>query len=113
MKEVHINYHAKNSPLVHEFNIIKDSHDKGEDEVTRLVRVDGGGWSSQAKGKEAARITDTGDGLFVEISDDNRELRFPLDYDQAEELFILLSQQEFAPFEIRESKTTMKWPLSQ
>jgi hypothetical protein len=112
MKEVYMN-HDLESNFTHDFNIRK--YEENGDDVTALFRTSNSQWTKTAKGKLAGRISDSGDGLLVELFDTDGSMRerLTLDYDVAEELFILLSQQEFAPFEIRESKTTMKWPLSQ
>lgn len=106
-----MNHHLSEGEFTHDYNIITDPHSFGEDVVTRLVRSSNKAWTSSARNEEAARITDTGDGLIVHFKDRGEPI--VLDYDIAEELFVLLSQQEFAPFEIKEFKTVMKWPLSQ
>ena len=110
MKQVYINHNLKGDEFTHQYNIITDPKSNGEDTVTRLLRSDDKLWANHARNQEVARITDTGDELVIHLEDGRDGII--LEYHQAEELFILLSQQEFAPFEIRESKTTMKWPLS-
>lgn len=107
MKQVFTNHNhpkSKEEKWYHDFDIIE------HDDVKILNRTNGGEWTEEFKGKEAARIIDYGDDLTI-IFDQKRKIK--LDYSQAEELFILLSQCEFSGIEIKESKTTMKWPLSQ
>jgi hypothetical protein len=108
MKEVHVNYGISNAGPSHEFNIVEEEYPKGT--VTKLVRTSSSGWVPSKKETESMRIVDDGSGLLVYIEG---EQSFPLSYHEAEELFILLMQQEFSDIEIREVKTTMKWPLSQ
>jgi len=108
MKEVHVDYSISKSGPSHEFNIVQEKYPRGMS--TKLVRTSGSGWAEDKRGSESMEIMDDGSGLLVFIEGAKS---FALSYHEAEELFILLMQQEFSDIEIREVKTTMKWPLSQ
>jgi hypothetical protein len=110
MKEVHVNYGMSNDGLSHEFNIVKEEYPNGN--ITRLVRTGSSGWTEDKRSTDSMKIVDDGSGLAVYLEDEKKST-FALSYHEAEELFILLMQQEFSDIEIREVKTTMKWPLSQ
>ena len=112
MKQVYINHSLSKSDFTHDFDIIET--EENSDTVMSLVRTSNKQWVEEARGGEALRIRDNGDGLLIESTDRFTSTKYSLilDYSSAEELFILLSQQDFAPFEIKESKTTMKWPSS-
>jgi hypothetical protein len=114
MKEVHIQHNLQDPTPSHYYNIWTEV-DSQKQKVSRLIRSSDSGWSPSVKSSEALRVIDDGNGLYVSIAgtDGTYHQNFRLDYDVAEELFILLTQQDFAPFEIKETKTTMKWPLSQ
>ena len=112
MKQVHINYNLLEPEETHYYNITTEQSSSG-DTVSRLIRSNNSDWTTKYKAAEALRVIDDGDGLHISIvgPEGNYHQNFRLDYDVAEELFILFTQQEFAPFEIKETKTTMKWPL--
>jgi hypothetical protein len=110
MKEVHVNFGMSDAGPSHEFNIIEEEYPNGN--ITRLVRTAGSGWADDKRGTDSMKIVDDGSGLAVYLEDEKKST-FALSYHEAEELFILLMQQKFADIEIREIKTTMKWPLSQ
>lgn len=104
MKEVYTNH--KRLPLVdfhHDFNLIED------DGLKILNRSNAKTWTEGVRGTEAARLVDDGNKLVALFSNGKG---ITLEYDQAEELFILMSQCEWDGIEIKESKTTMKWPSS-
>jgi hypothetical protein len=103
MKQVYTNVaRLPKQKWQHNFDLVKN------DNEIILNRSNNSDWVDDVRGKESARVTDTGNGLVV-IFDQEKKVK--LDYDQAEELFILLSQCEWDGIEIKESKTTMKWPL--
>lgn len=102
MKQVHLNF---GEGFSHDFNIEFEEHKNGT--FTRLVRTTSTQWTKEARGKQTVGIADDGSGLHVVLE---RGKDFILDYDEAEELFILLTQQKFTPFEIKETKTTLAWP---
>ncbi len=105
MKQVHLNF---GEGFSHDFNIEFEKEKNGT--FTKLVRTTSTQWTKDARGKQTVGIADDGSGLHVVLE---RGKDFILDYDEAEELFILLTQLEFTPFEIKESKTTFAWPSSQ
>lgn len=112
MKQVYMNHSLSSNDFTHDYDIIESV--ENSDTVMSLVRSSNKQWVEEARGGEAVRIQDNGEGLLIESLDKFTGTKYSivLDYGSAEELFILLSQQDFAPFEIKESKTTMKWPLS-
>lgn len=104
MKEVYTNH--KRLPLVdfnHDFDLIE------EKECMFLNRSNSNTWREELKGTIAAKLIDDGNDITIEF-EDREPIRFL--YHQAEELFILLSQCKWDGIEIKESKTTMKWPSS-
>jgi|APGre2960657373_1045057.scaffolds.fasta_scaffold162861_1 hypothetical protein len=105
MKQVHLNF---GEGFSHDFNI--ETEKKKNKNFTKLVRTTSTQWTKDARGKVTVDITDDGSGLEIEFE---RGTKISLDYDEAEELFILLTQLEFTPFEIKETKTTFAWPSSQ
>jgi hypothetical protein len=109
MKEVHVKYY--NDKYEHNYNIIEKEEPQGM--VSVLSRSNNNEWTEEAKGKNVTTITDNGEGLLIESDDPQCSYSIALDYASAEELFILMTQQDFAPFQIKETKTTMQWPLSQ
>ncbi len=102
MKQVHLNF---GEGFSHDFNIEIEKEKNGT--FTKLVRTTSTQWTKDARGKQTVGIADDGSGLHVVLE---RGKDFILDYDEAEELFILLTQLEFTPFEIKETKTTLAWP---
>lgn len=105
MKQVHLNF---GEGFSHDFNIEVEEEKNGT--FTKLVRTTSTQWTKDARGKMTIGIADDGSGLDVVFE---RDKRLSLDYDEAEELFILLTQLEFTPFEIKETKTTFAWQSSQ
>jgi hypothetical protein len=105
MKQVHLNF---GEGFSHDFNIEIEKEKNGT--FTKLVRTTSTQWTKDARGKQTVGIADDGSGLHVVLE---RGKDFILDYDEAEELFILLTQLEFTPFEIKETKTALAWPSSQ
>lgn len=102
MKQVHLNF---GEGFSHDFNIEIEKEKNGT--FTKLVRTTSTQWTKDARGKQTVGIGDDGSGLHVVFE---RGTEVILDYDEAEELFILLTQLEFTPFEIKETKTTFAWP---
>lgn len=112
MKEVHVNYDNENQNFTHEFNIINEKYP--DSKVTRLLRTNSNSWSASCRGAEAVRVVDNGDTLKISIAGHGSYTKeIELEFYEAEEVFIMLMQQRFAEIEIKETKTTMKWPLSQ
>ena len=105
MKQVHLNF---GEGFSHDFNIEVEEENNGT--FTKLVRTTSTQWTKDARGKMTVGIADDGSGLDVVFE---RGKRLSLDYDEAEELLILLTQFEFTPFQIKETKTTFVWPSSQ
>lgn len=105
MKQVHLNF---GEGFSHDFNIEVEEEKNGK--FTKLVRTTSTQWTKDARGKMTVGIADDGSGLDVVFE---RGKRLSLDYDEAEELLILLTQFEFTPFQIKETKTTLAWPSSQ
>lgn len=105
MKQVHLNF---GEGFSHDFNIEFEEEKNGK--FTKLVRSTSTQWTKEARGKQSVGIADDGSGLHVVFE---RGTEVHLDYDEAEELFILLTQQKFTPFEIKETQTTFAWPSSQ
>lgn len=105
MKQVHLDF---GEGFSHDFNIEIDKEANGT--FTKLVRTTSTQWTKDARGKMTVGIADDGSGLDVVFE---RGKRLSLDYDEAEELLILLTQFEFTPFQIKETKTTFEWPSSQ
>lgn len=104
MKQVYTNH--KRLPLIdfhHDYDLIEDSDNK------LLNKSNTKTWNEEYRGKEAARLIDNGNE-FIIVFDEKRRLK--IDYAEAEQLFILLSQCKWDGIEIKESKTTMKWPSS-
>lgn len=111
MKQVYLNHLTDETKFEHLYNIVEEKNSKGY-KKTSLIRT-GHTWSSHAADKETMSITDTGNELHVFIENNGGSSNLlSLDYDVAEELLIMLMQQKFADFEIKESKTLMKWPSS-
>ena len=105
MKQVHLDF---GEGFSHDFDIEVEKHKNGK--FTKLVRTTSTQWTKDARGKMTVGIADDGSGLYVVFE---RGKRLSLDYDEAEELLILLTQFEFTPFQIKETKTTFAWPSSQ
>lgn len=105
MKQVHLNF---GEGFSHDFNIEVEKHKPGK--FTKLIRTTSTQWTKDARGKQTVGIADDGSGLHIVFE---RGTEVHLDYDEAEELLILLTQLEFTPFEIKETKTTFAWPSSQ
>ena len=105
MKQVHLDF---GEGFSHDFNIEVEKEKNGK--FTKLVRTTSTQWTKDARGKMTVGIADDGSGLDVVFE---RGKRLSLDYDEAEELLILLTQFEFTPFQIKETKTTFAWPSSQ
>lgn len=105
MKQVHLDF---GEGFSHDFNIEIDEEANGT--FTKLVRSTSTQWTQEARGKQSVGIADDGNGLHVVFE---RGTEVHLDYDEAEELFILLTQQKFTPFQIKETKTSLAWPSSQ
>ncbi len=109
MKQVYINHSLREQAFQHLYNI---ENIKGpETSATVLKRTDSEKWSDNARDEVALVIEDAGDGLIIKQASSGESI--VLEYHEAEELFILLAQQDLAPFEIKETKTTMKWQSSQ
>jgi hypothetical protein len=104
MKQVYINYNLKEKDFSHEFNIID------EDDTSYLFRSNGSEWAEESKGGLSASIEDNGNGVVILLEG---QKKIKLDYNQAQDIFILLLHTQDTELEFRESKTTMKWPLSQ
>lgn len=104
MKQVHLDF---GEGFSHDFNIEIDEEKNGT--FSKLMRSTSSQWTKDARGKQAVGIADDGSGLDVVFE---RGKRLSLDYDEAEELFILLTQQKFTPFQIKETQTTFAWPSS-
>lgn len=104
MKQVYVNHSLGESNFVHDFNIID------EDDTSYLFRSNGSDWTEDAKEKLAVSLEDNGNGIVIHF-EGQRTIK--LDYAQAEELFILLLHTQDSSLEFKETKTTMKWPLSQ
>lgn len=104
MKQVYTNH--KRLPLVefnHDYNLIEDGN-------TKILKYsDDKNVSSSVKGSVAAKIIDDDNSLVIKFED---RAPITMQYYQAEQLFILLSQCKWDGIEIKESKTTMKWPSS-
>lgn len=104
MKQVYTNH--KRLPLVdlhHDFDLLEDNTTKFLNRSNEIQ------WREDLRGTVAATLTDDGNDIIVTF-EDREPIRFL--YHQAEELFILLSQCNWDGIEIKESKTTMKWPSS-
>ena len=89
MKQVYTNHsRLPNENWQHDFDLIE------EDDVKFLMRSNNStSWTDEFKGIESARLKDTGNGLIAIFG---HEKKIELGYDQAEELFILLSQCEYS-----------------
>lgn len=104
MKQVYTNH--KRLPLVdfhHDFDLME-----GKD-CMLLTRSNDKTWKEEHRGVVAAQLNDDGNNITIRFEDQEP---IELMYHQAEELFILLSQCKWDGIEIKESKTTMKWPSS-
>lgn len=103
MKQVYTRY-SPDEDMHLEYEIMQGGR------VTSLIRSKEGDWLDHAKGEIAITVKDNGNGY---------EIQFPghkaikLDYAQMHELFVLQLHSQDTELEFRESKTTMKWPLSQ
>jgi hypothetical protein len=101
MKQVYINHSAKEKDFTHEFNIID------EDGSSYLFRSNNTDWSEDSRGGLSLTLDDDGNGVIVRFEGSKK---IKLDYNQAQELFILLLHTQDTELEFRESKITMKWP---
>lgn len=108
MKQVHINFDLSKNNFEHAYDIKESNTCCGKAHI--LTRSDNNTWSAFARGEEAMRITDTGNELKICLEEGET---IELDYHLAEELFILLSQLQFAKIKILNTKTEFEWPSSQ
>lgn len=108
MKNVYISESLDGKNFSHHYDLVPSDEFSKED-ILSLVRSDDSGWSKDARGEEALRISDNGNGY--EVSFEGGEKEFHIEYHEAIELFILLMQKIDSQIKIKESKITLQWPL--
>lgn len=102
MKQVYINHTPTEPEFTHEYNITT------EGKTSYLFRSNGSNWTNEAKGKLVVSLEDNEGGIVI-LFEGQKKIK--LDFDQAEELFLLLLHTQDTELEFKETKTTLKWPL--
>lgn len=104
MKQVYINHSLDTPKFTHEYNILD------EEDTSYLFRSNNSEWTDDAREKLVVSLEDNGNGIVIQFEGLKK---IKLDYNQAEELFILLLHTQDSDLEFKETKTTMKWQSSQ
>lgn len=108
MKHVYLSEDSEKVQFQHYYDITEEDNIKNSS-TTILNRSKESSWLKAARGEEALRLIDNGNGYEVSFEEGQKE--FHLEYHEAQELFIMLLTKIDTPIKLKESKITLQWPL--